>query len=321
MYQNKKVIDIHGHMSTPPHFRAFAYNMIALRGMGGGKLVIPDDAMAGASERHLRMLDERNIDVQMISPRPVAMMHWERPFLVDEWTVTTNDCIAQISRLSKDRFVGIAQLPQHQSLATENCVAELDRCINELGLVGATVESGYRGRSKDARHGPGLLVPALQARSRTEGCVDCAPVHHARSSTGSHSSQLPVQQHHRGDARCAPLEHSNVFERFPDLKIIVCHCGGALRRMMNKGTRPGVKPDGTLTKLEVRESGEMAGGSVGLGVARDQEKRPSKISATISSSTRAPTIPISSRRQSSSGDRSGCCRHRSARQRLQLDQS
>ena len=31
MYKGKKVIDIHGHISTPPHFRAAAYNLIALR--------------------------------------------------------------------------------------------------------------------------------------------------------------------------------------------------------------------------------------------------------------------------------------------------
>ena len=35
MYKGERVIDVHGHMSTPPHFRAFAYNMIALRSTDG----------------------------------------------------------------------------------------------------------------------------------------------------------------------------------------------------------------------------------------------------------------------------------------------
>jgi predicted TIM-barrel fold metal-dependent hydrolase len=272
MYQNKKVIDIHGHMSTPPHFRAFAYNMIALRGMGGGKLVIPDDAMAGASERHLRMLDERNIDVQMISARPVAMMHWERPFLVDEWTVTTNDCIAQICRLSPDRFVGIAQLPQHQSLSTENCVAELDRCINELGFVGATVNPDPGADRQTPGMDQDYWFPLYKRAQELKAPLIVHPsiTHDPRLDRIPHSYQY--NNITEETLAVLLLEHSTVFERFPDLKIVVCHCGGALRRMLVKGTRPGVKPDGTLTKLEVRESGEMAGGSVGLGVARDQEE-------------------------------------------------
>ena len=31
MYKGKKVFDVHGHISTPPHFRAAAMNLIALR--------------------------------------------------------------------------------------------------------------------------------------------------------------------------------------------------------------------------------------------------------------------------------------------------
>ncbi len=31
MYKGKKVIDVHGHISTPPHSRAAAMNLVALR--------------------------------------------------------------------------------------------------------------------------------------------------------------------------------------------------------------------------------------------------------------------------------------------------
>src|SRR5919205_2421092 len=109
MYQGEKVIDVHGHMSTPPHFRAFAYNLIAFRTPGEGRLEISDELMETALRRHLGMLDEFNVDVQMISARPVAMMHWERPRLCAEWTRTTNDVIYQQCQAHPDRFVGIAQ--------------------------------------------------------------------------------------------------------------------------------------------------------------------------------------------------------------------
>src|SRR5581483_7186628 len=94
MYKGQPVIDIHGHMSTPPQFRAYAYNMVALR-LSGSDWTMPDDLVESALGGDLKMLDERGIDRQMISPRPVAMMHWERPFMVDAWTKITSNTIHQ----------------------------------------------------------------------------------------------------------------------------------------------------------------------------------------------------------------------------------
>ena len=74
MFNGMRVIDIHGHHSTPANFRAYAYNLIALRSPRSSKLEISDEAMGPALERHLRVMDERNIDMQFISPRPVAMI-------------------------------------------------------------------------------------------------------------------------------------------------------------------------------------------------------------------------------------------------------
>jgi len=47
MYKSHAVIDTHGHISTPPQFRAYAYNLIVLRN-AKEPLVIPDDAMRPA---------------------------------------------------------------------------------------------------------------------------------------------------------------------------------------------------------------------------------------------------------------------------------
>src|SRR6185369_4183925 len=100
------VLDVHGHMSGPPQVRAWAYNLISLRSPGDGALELSDAELEQALERHLKVLDERRIDVQLVSPRPVAMMHWERPFIQRAWARTTNDIIAQHVRLHPDRFAG-----------------------------------------------------------------------------------------------------------------------------------------------------------------------------------------------------------------------
>src|SRR4029078_4550233 len=138
MIKGNPVIDIHGHMSTPPQFRAYAYNMVALR-IPEDTWLMPTGLVESAVGVHLKMLDERNIDIQFISPRPVAMMHWERPFMVDAWTRVTNNVIAQQCRLHHNEVVGIAQLPQHRDLDTSNCIDEFRRSVEDLGFVGAMI--------------------------------------------------------------------------------------------------------------------------------------------------------------------------------------
>ena len=79
MFRHQPVIDVHGHLSSPPQVRAYAYNLIALRNRPA-KFDLSDESVKPAMERHLRMLDSHDIDVQLLSPRPVAMMHWGVPF-------------------------------------------------------------------------------------------------------------------------------------------------------------------------------------------------------------------------------------------------
>ena len=104
-----------------------------------------------ALERHLRLLDAQGIDLQLLSPRPVAMMHWERQFLVDQWTRVTNDLIARQCKLHPDRFQGVAQLPQTRGCDMVRCADELERCATEHGFVGAILNPDPGGGPRLAR--------------------------------------------------------------------------------------------------------------------------------------------------------------------------
>jgi predicted TIM-barrel fold metal-dependent hydrolase len=262
MFQGKKVIDCHGHMSTPPQFRAFAYNLIALR-TPGDELVLTEAQLKAPIERHLRMLDTHNIDVQMISPRPVAMMHWESPYLVKSWTQITNDVIAQQCEAWGDRFVGIAQLPQNRDLDSANCVEELERCAG-LGFVGATVnpDPGADGLT------PGMNDKYWYALYKSAETLDMTLVVHPSISKDprieiiSHSYQFNnVKEEWLATLL---LEQSDVFAKFPKLRIVICHCGGALNRFLTKG-----KPVDAVKQAHGQDtialaSGEETGGSVGI---------------------------------------------------------
>lgn len=265
MYNRQKVIDVHGHMSTPPHFRAYAYNLIALRSPGDGALEISDELMETALGRHLKMMDERNIDIQMISPRPVAMMHWEAAFLVEKWTRTTNDIIHQQLKMHPDRFVGIAQLPQNSKLDTRNCVPELERCVKELGFVGALINPDPGGD----RQTPGMNTEYWFPLYEKAQALKAPLIVHPSISRDPRIEVIPhnYQYNNITEETLATLllEHSDVFERFPELKIIICHCGGALTRTISRG----------------RPSGEQSGGQVGMGIRAQRGPRRRDVSNNL----------------------------------------
>jgi predicted TIM-barrel fold metal-dependent hydrolase len=271
MFGGKTVIDVHGHMSTPPQFRAFAYNLIALR-TPGDELILTEAQLKAPIERHLRLLDSHHIDVQLISPRPVAMMHWESPYLVRAWTEITNDVIAQQCELWGDRFVGVAQLPQNVDLDTANCVAELERCA-DLGFVGATVnpDPGGDGRC------PGMNAPYWYPLYASAEALGMTLVVHPSISKDprveiiAHSYQFNNVKEEA--LATLLLEQSDVFARYPRLKVVICHCGGALNRMLARGKPVDAVKQAHGIDTTVRDSGEESGGSVGIAKKRKTRAR------------------------------------------------
>jgi predicted TIM-barrel fold metal-dependent hydrolase len=258
------VIDVHGHLSSPPQVRAYAYNLISLRSPGDGDLELPDDAVDAARRRHLRVLDERGIDRQLLSPRPAAMMHWERPFIVATWTRVTNNLIAQMCRLAPDRFTGIGQLPQSAGLPVENCLDELDRCVTELGFVGAVVNPDPGGDSRT----PGMDDPYWYPLYRRAEQLGATLLVHPSLSRDPRIEALPHSYQFNNTVQetlaTALLERGTVFGEFPGLKIVVSHGGGAPRRLLAEGD---ILDATAPTPRAVAPSGEQAGGQVGITLA------------------------------------------------------
>ena len=270
MYKGHAVIDVHGHISTPPHFRAFAYNLVALRNTEYD-LVISDEQMKAPLERHLRLLDAQGVDLQLLSPRPVAMMHWERDFLVEKWTQETNDLIARQCKLHPDRFQGVAQLPQTREGNIGKCVHELERCVHDHKFVAALVNPDPGADRKS----PGLnsehWYPLYEAAEDLQATL----VVHPSVTLDPRLDGIPnaYQYNNLTEETLATLllEHSDVFKRYPKLKIVVCHCGGAPRRMLNYGvpinhTNPSRGADNMIGS-----SGEAAGGQVGSIFKKEKE--------------------------------------------------
>ena len=230
MYHEQRVIDVHGHMSTPPEFNAcLATTLISNTPT---PLSLTDERLDTAVSRHIKYMDDRDIDLQFISPRPNYMAHWLRPTLQDSWCRITNDTIAQICRMYPDRYLGIAQLPQNAGIPTDNCVEELERSVSELKFVGACVTPDPDGN----RAAPGVhekyWYPLYEKAQALKAPLIIHPSVVNDPRVGIIQANYQIANVTEEFIATQLYEHSTVFDDFPDLKVIVCHCGGALPRFI-----------------------------------------------------------------------------------------
>src|SRR4026209_2446893 len=102
MYNGQKVFDVHGHVSAPAAARSWIFGQMSSNtaqrsplfrqgGEGRGNNELSDEAFMTANKRHADYMTERNIDVQIIGPRPFTMVGWMEDHLLPGWAEFTND--------------------------------------------------------------------------------------------------------------------------------------------------------------------------------------------------------------------------------------
>ncbi len=227
------IIDCHGHVSPPPTLWAYKANILSHRGEHGRRMqeITDEEILHYANKKemaphgHLDMLDQVGTDLQLLSPRPFQMMHSAQPGKLVHWfTEETNNVISRTARLLPNRFVPIAGLPQVAGEPLQAVLPELERCVR----------MGFRGTllNPDPYENGGQEAPPLGDRYwyplYEKLCELDVPMHiHA---TGSKSDRCPYSLHFINEESIAVygLVHSDVFNDFPGLKVVVSHGGGAI---------------------------------------------------------------------------------------------
>jgi predicted TIM-barrel fold metal-dependent hydrolase len=239
MHAGEKVIDVHGHVSPPPV--ALAYQAYLL----GSNSPMPsptrqkafppitENDYADAFAEHVAYIDDRDIDIQVIGPRPFYVAGWMEPHLIPAWASYVNDLIHLQCSSSPVRFFGACQLPQDASKPDlAHCISELDRCIHELGFVATYVSPDPAGR----RNTPGMHDPYWFPLYRRVVELNVPIIVHGTTSLDprfrgvdrNYQLGFVTEQY----LAVQFLRHSEVFDIFPELRIMVCHCGGALDRFI-----------------------------------------------------------------------------------------
>lgn len=227
------IIDSHAHVVMPPQSFRFMAELVGGRGNPSVPPKISDEAVRKVAEELVAINDSVGTDVQFISPRPYLQMHSVKPARVTElWTRHCNDIVARVVGMFPDRFRGVAGLPQfmHESPSVR-AVAELERCVNDLGFVGCLINPDPTEGSELPPPGLGdpFWHPLYEAMTR----LDVPGLIHSAGSCSPRESYT-LKFINEESIAVVSLLGSDTFDKFPDLKIVVAHGGGAIPYQMGR---------------------------------------------------------------------------------------
>lgn len=230
-------IDVHTHILPPdiPAFKKqFGYGgFIQLEHLKGeacpcanmvsdsGKFFRKIDSNCYEPLARLEDCDKSGINVQVLSTVPVMFSYWAKPH--DGLVVAKylNDHIAEVVQKHPKRFIGLGTLPlQDPQLA----IAELERCVNELGLAG--IEIGTHVNEWNLSDEP--LHEVFAACERLGAAVFV----HPWDMMGKEKMEkywLPwlVGMPAESSLALCSMIFSGVFKKFPKLRVCVAHGGGS----------------------------------------------------------------------------------------------
>jgi 4-oxalmesaconate hydratase len=226
------VIDCHGHYTTAPKsLQTYRERQIAELDSGSrastrGDLGIGDDELRESVQPQLTFQRDRGTDVTIFSPRASAMAHHIGDAVTSlHWSQHCNDLIARVCGLFPENFVGVCQLPQTPGVAPDNCVEELERCVTGLGFIGCNLNPDPSGGHWTA---PPLTDPywypfyekmvELDVPAMVHVSASCNPNFHTTGAHYLNADTTAFMQFLTGD----------LFARFPTLRFIVPHGGGAV---------------------------------------------------------------------------------------------
>src|SRR6187549_1318523 len=226
------IIDCHGHFTTAPkELQAFRDEQIeGLKHSGPPRtkrsLSITDDQLREAVQPQLKFQSDRGTDVTIFSPRASAMAHHIGDLTTStHWTEHCNDLIHRVCELFPKNFVGVCQLPQTPGVTPDSCVAELKRCVDQLGFVGCNLNPDPSGGMWNSppltdRHWYPFYeaMVELDVPAMVHVSASCNPNFHATGAHYLNADTTAFMQFIQGD----------LFRDFPTLRFIIPHGGGAV---------------------------------------------------------------------------------------------
>ena len=219
------IIDIHGHYTTEPA-QLFAFRKAQLTGGNPMLAAISDDELRESVEpNQLRVLRERGGDLMVFSPRASGMEHHiPDASIANAWAQASNDLIHRVSELYPECFAPVAQLPQTPEGNHTGVIAELRRTVSELGFVGANLNPDPSGTwagkplTDESWFDLYAVIEELNVPVMIHVSTACNPNFHTLGAHYLNADTSVFMQ----------LLQSDLFRRFPGLRFVIPHGGGAI---------------------------------------------------------------------------------------------
>ena len=225
------IIDCHGHYTVlPKGHDAWREEQKAAYNNGTECPPYPeisdDEIRETIEQNQLKLIKERGADFTIFSPRASAMApHVGDQAVASEWARRCNDLIYRVTQLFPDTFIGGCMLPQSPKSDLSESVKELRRCVEELNFVVCNLNPDPGGGH--FTHPPltdEYWFPIYEAMEElgVPGMIhvsgSCNPAMHATGGYYLAADTVAFMQLLQGD----------LFSRFPKLKLIIPHGGGAV---------------------------------------------------------------------------------------------
>jgi uncharacterized protein len=232
-----RVIALEEHYATPAFLKITNYQSIDRIKKFSGPEPALVDRLCDLGDLRINEMDACGIDVQVLSLSSPGVQQMEAAEAV-AIAREQNDYLAGRVKYYPDRLAGFAALPTPDP---EQAAKELERTVNKYGFKGAAIMGHTRGRYLDDEffwpilesaaglHVPIYIHPAQPPQKVIEACYcgDYAPGVSALLSTTAWGGHIDTAVH------CLRLVARGVFDRFPDLQIMIGHLGEALPFMLS----------------------------------------------------------------------------------------
>jgi predicted TIM-barrel fold metal-dependent hydrolase len=217
-----KKIDFHCHAFPANALRALSKyypDVIKLKEDPDGTLfAIFGDVAHRAWDHALRIrdIDDEGVSLELLSCPPVYTSLDDH---LPEICRLVNDTLADSCRRDPDRFRAFAHLPFNDINAA---LKEMSRCLDQLGFIGIFITSNMGGHYPDSPQ----FDPFWEEANRRRVPVFLHPI----LSSCYHDSEKPPLLSFPFDTTLAAerLVTRGLYDRFPDVVLIVAHLGGTL---------------------------------------------------------------------------------------------
>lgn len=225
-----RLIGVEEHLLTPGVLAAWQsldprWQDLALAPSAGGDT---GRRLGEVGPERLAAMDRTGLDVQVLSLSTPGVQNLEQREARRLQSIA-NDAVAEAVRARPDRFQGFATLA---TPAPRDAARELERAVTELGLNGAMLF----GRTRDRPIDHPDLLPIFEVAADLRAPIHLHPQSPPPSVRDAYYSGFNasvdaafathrVGWHYDAGVQLLRLILSGVFDRFPDLQVIVGHWG------------------------------------------------------------------------------------------------